>query len=530
MKQNADYIVIGAGAAGCLLANRLSASKKHKVVLLEAGGKDWNPLIKIPLYAGFLYYLPSLNWKLQTIPQLGLSSRSIVWPRGKVLGGSTAINGMMYMRGQKRDYDSWGELGLEGWSYSELLQYFKAFEQNFSHSIRDGYHGDEGELFTEKSKPKNELYERWIDSAKLCGFEINDDFNGKTQEGIGAYDFNIKGGHRVSAAKAFLEPIKSRENLEIITHAHVKKLIIDGNCCKGVEVKLREGDTSFYASQEVILSSGTINSPKILQLSGIGDSTKLNKLGIKVKKDLPEVGKNLQDHIGIYLKYSCRKPVTLFGEMRPDRAIISFMRALLFGTGPASKVPLEVGGFLKTASNLERPDVHVTFVPGLSLSTSQSGQMQHGFLTNAYQLRPESKGSISVKSSNPFDKPIIDPKYFSSENDKKCLREAFKLIRKISLQAPLDEYRKLELSPGKEVEDDNEIDDWISETADTIFHPVGTCRMGNDNKAVVNNELKLNGIQKLRVIDASIMPKITSGNTSIPTMMIAEKGARMILE
>ncbi|MEE2705041.1 MAG: GMC family oxidoreductase N-terminal domain-containing protein [Pseudomonadota bacterium] len=530
MKKKSDYIVIGAGAAGCLLANRLSANKKHKVLLLEAGGKDWNPLIKIPLYAGFLYYLPSLNWKLNTIPQVGLASRSITWPRGKVLGGSTAINGMMYMRGQKEDYDSWERLGLKGWSYSELLPYFKSFEKNFSHSINDNFHGNQGELFTEKAKPINVLYEKWIESAKLSGFITNDDFNGKDQEGIGPYDFNIKNGKRVSAAKAFLEPIKSRENLEIITNAHVQKLIIDENSCKGVEVKLRSGDVSFYANHEVILSSGSINSPKILQLSGIGESTKLNNLGIKVKKDLPEVGKNLQDHIGIYLKHSCSKPVTLFGEMRPDKAIISFFRALLFGNGPASKVPLEVGGFLKTASELERPDVHVTFVPGLSLSISQKGQLQHGFLTNVYQLRPESKGSISIKSSNPDDMPLIDPNYFSSEIDKQCIREAFKLIRKISLQSPLDEYRKLELSPGKEVENDDEIDDWISQTADTIFHPVGTCRMGCDDNAVVNNELKLNGIQKLRVIDASIMPKITSGNTSIPSMMIAEKGAKMILE
>ena len=529
MIKTADYIIVGAGAAGCLLANRLSADKKNSVILLEAGSKDWNPLIKIPLYAGFLYYLPSLNWGLETSSQDGLNSRKITWPRGKVLGGSTAINGMMYMRGQRQDYDGWSDLGLSGWSYEEVLPYFKSFEKNFSHSMSDGYHSSEGELFTAKSTPTNELYDRWLASAKMCGFISNDDFNGKKQEGLGAYDFNIKNGHRVSASKAFLDPIKSRSNLEIITHAHAKKLIFDGTDCKGVAVNLSGEDATFLSKKETILSSGAVNSPKILQLSGIGDISKLNKVGVHVVKNSPDVGKNLQDHIGIYLKYSCKKPVTLFGQMRPDSAITSFIRALLFGTGPASKVPLEVGGFLKTRDYLERPDIHVTFVPGLSLATSQSGQMQHGFLTNVYQLRPESKGSINISSKDSFEKPIIDPNYLSSAKDKECLREAFKLIRNISLQSPLDNYRKLELSPGINIQEDHEIDDWISDTADTIFHPVGTCRMGSDRNAVVSGELKVNGINNLRVIDASVIPNITSGNTSIPTMMIAEKGSTMIL-
>ncbi|MDG2242114.1 MAG: choline dehydrogenase [Rhodospirillaceae bacterium] len=528
MSDNFDYIIVGAGAAGCLLANRLSVDSKNSVLLLEAGGTDWNPLIRMPLVAGLLYFTPSLNWGYSTAPQKGLQDRRIKWPRGKVLGGSTAINGMMYMRGQSQDYDDWRQAGLDGWSYDDVLPFFKSFEKNANHKADDKYHGREGELHTEKAKAEHPLYNAWLECARAAGHIENDDFNGEKQEGVGAYDFNIKNGNRVSASAAFLDPVRGRKNLKVVTRAQARRLTFTNGVCTGLECQ--EGDqTKIYsAKREVILACGAVNSPQLLQLSGIGDGTALQKFDIPIVVDRPAVGQNLQDHIGVYLQHKCLEPITLFGLMRPDRAIFAGLQQMLFGTGPAAAVPLEVGGFLKTRSELYRPDVHVTFVPGLSLATTQAGQMQHGFLTNVYQLRPKSKGSVTLISSNPLHKPCIDPKYLSDPDDIACLRDGVRLIRNIAEQAPLEPYRGDELSPGVDAVSDDQINDWIRGSVDTIFHPVGTCRMGSDESAVLDEQLRVRGVKNLRVIDASAMPNIPSGNTSVPTMMIAEKGAAMI--
>lgn len=530
MSDRYDFIVVGAGAAGCLLANRLSANPANRVLLLEAGGKDWNPLIRMPLVAGLLYFTPSLNWGYATEAQSHMNGRSLKWPRGKVLGGSTAINGMMYMRGQRQDYDDWRQTGLSGWSYGDVLPFFKSFEQNVSHEGDNTYHGRNGELHTEKAKADHPLYDAWLDCARASGQIDNDDFNGAEQEGVGAYDFNIKDGRRVSAAAAFLEPIRNRQNLTVITRAQVQRLTIHDGVCTGLECRVGAQTKTYSANREVVLASGAINSPQLLQVSGIGDGATLQNLDIPVVVDRPAVGQNLQDHIGVYLQHKCLKPITLFGLMRPDRAVIAGLRQMLFGTGPAASVPLEVGGFLKTRPELDRPDIHVTFVPGLSLATTQAGQMQHGFLTNVYQLRPKSRGSISITSSDPMDKPSIDPNYLSDPDDIVCLRDGVRLIRSIAEQPALTPYRGDEISPGVDAVNDDQIDDWIRNSVDTIFHPVGTCRMGADDAAVLDGNLNVRGVSNLRVIDASAMPNIPSGNTGMPTMMIAEKGAAMILD
>ncbi|QGN55618.1 GMC family oxidoreductase [Novosphingobium sp. Gsoil 351] len=521
-----DYIVVGAGSAGCLLANRLSADPRVRVLLLEAGGRGRNPLIRVPMVAGLLYFMPSLNWGYETVPQGGLDGRSLVWPRGRVLGGSSAINGMMYIRGTPADYDQWRQSGLAGWGYEDVLPFFRSFERNVSHADRH-FHGHEGELWTERARGENPIYGAWLDSARAAGADLNPDFNGARQEGVGYYDFNIRDGRRVTAATAFLDPIRGRQNLSVITDLQVAKLTFHQRQCTGL--LLLDG-RELTVKREVILCAGTVNSPQLLELSGIGDGERLQKLGIPVVAHSPEVGRNLQDHLGIYVQHTCTQPVTLYGLMRPDRAIWAGLRDLAAGKGPASSVPLEAGGFLKTRRDLDEPDVHITAVPGLSLATTRLGQMRHGFLTNLYQLRPHSRGTTYIVSPDAGAKPRIDPCYLNDPLDVQCLREGTRLIRSIVGQAPLDPLRGEEIAPGAGVSDDDDdaIDAWVRSSANTIFHPVGTCRMGADERAVVDGALRVRGVESLRVVDASIMPTITSGNTAAPTMMIAEKAASMI--
>jgi choline dehydrogenase len=528
-KIEADYVIVGAGAAGCLLANRLCADPVCRVILLEAGSRDWNPLIRVPMLAGLLYYLPSLNWGYETSPQAHLGDRRIVWPRGKVLGGSTAINGMMYMRGRRDDYRRWRLSGLDGWDYEDVLPAFKAFERNVSHLDGDLWHGRLGELFTEKALGRHPLYRAWIAAALEAGCAWNEDFNGADQEGVGLYDFNIRAGRRMSAASAFITPIRRKSNFSLMTGTQVERLRFHGRRCVGVDAILHGERIEVAAAREVVVCAGAVNSPQLLMLSGIGDGARLAELGIAPVLHRPAVGENLQDHLGIYLQHRSKTSDTLYGLMRPDRAVAAGLTALLFGRGPAASVPLEAGGFLKTRPDLELPDVHVTFVPGLSLAASQSGQMEHGFLTNAYQLRPESRGSIRLASPVPKDKPAIQPNYLSAEADRRCLRDALRLCRRIASQGAMDAVRGEERSPGAEVTDDEQVDRWISQTAQTIFHPVGTCRMGADPDAVLDSRLRVRGVEGLRVADASSMPDIIGGNTSAPTMMIAERAASFMV-
>jgi choline dehydrogenase len=521
-----DYLIIGAGAAGSLLANRLSADAS--VLLVEAGGRDWNPLIRVPLLAGFLYYLPALNWGYATTPQSGLDGRVIAWPRGRVLGGSTAINGMMYIRGHRSDYDAWEDQGLTGWGYDAVLPFFKAFERNLSHPAGDAFHGRHGELITEKARACHPIYDVWLDAARQAGFRSNSDFNGADQEGVGVYDFNIANGRRVSAASAFLAPVLATRRLSIATRTVVTRLLFEGTRCVGAEAIRRGRRVLLKARREVIVCAGAVNSPALLQHSGIGAGDLLTRLGIKMIADRPEVGSNLQDHLGVYVQHRCLQPITLYSLMRPDRALWAGARALFFGRGPASSIPLEVGGFLRTRPELPIPDAHVTAVPGLSLAATQKGQFEHGFLTNIYQLRPRSRGYVRICSRDPLAAPEIEPRYLSAEEDLRCLRDGVRLVRRIHQQSALDRYRGTELAPGEEIESDAQIDSWIRGTAGTIFHPVGTCRLGADNSSVVDPQLRVRGVQGLRVADASVMPTIIGGNTSAPTMMIAERAAAFI--
>ena len=529
MTQSFDYIVVGAGSAGCVLANRLSEDGKHSVLLLEAGGKDSNPLIRVPMVSGLIYFWKSINWNYVTAPQANLDGRSLNWPRGKVLGGSSSINGMMYMRGHRADYDMWGDKGLPGWSYADILPYFRRSEGHLERPA-DAYHGTSGPLAVIKAKGDNPLYGEFLKAGLSEGFAANDDFNGPDQEGLGLYDFNIRNGRRESTATAFLRPAQGRSNLIVWTRSLATKVVIENGRATGLEL-MRDGQAlSVSAKREIILSGGAINSPQLLQLSGIGDPETLKRAGVTPRVENREVGRNLQDHLGVYLKYRCKEPITLYSLFRPDRAALAGLQALLFGKGPATSIPLEAGGFLKTRPELDIPDIHITFVPGLNLETTRAGQGQHGYLINFYQLRPESRGEVRIASADAARPPVIDPNYLDAEADRQCMRDGVRLARRIGANPVLARHDAGEISPVEaDLRDDAAIDAWVRAGSNTIFHPVGTCRMGGDEASVVDGELRVRGVLGLRVVDASVMPTIVGGNTSAPTMMIAEKAADMIL-
>lgn len=524
-----DFIVVGAGSAGCVLANRLSEDSKHRVLLIEAGGSDRNPVFSIPLMAGAAYFWKPSNWHYSTEPQAHLDGRRIKWPRGKVLGGSSSINGMMYMRGSHQDYDTWRQLGLSGWGYEDVLPYFRRAEHN-PERPDSPFHGQDGPLHVERARADNPLYRAFLEAGYDLGFPVNEDFNGATQHGLGVYDFNVRNGRRVSSATAYLRPAEGRENLAVWTKTLVRRIILENSRATALDVFRNGVATTVKARREIILSAGAINSPQILQLSGIGDPEMLRAAGIEPVVSSPDVGRNLQDHMGVYLKYACKEPVTLYSLFRPDRAISSMLRAWLFGTGPATAVPLEAGGFLKTRPEMAEPDIHMTFVPGLNLETTRSGQGGHGYIISFYQLRPDSRGTVAIKSPDPRMAPAMDPAYLEAERDRVVMRDGTRLAHRIGRSRLLDRYRAKELTPvDADMASDDTIDAWIRGNASTTFHPTSTCRMGADERAVVDAELRVKGVDGLRVVDASVMPLIVSGNTSAPTMMIAEKAADMIL-
>ncbi len=521
-----DFIIVGAGSAGCVLANRLSESGLHSVLLIEAGGEDRNLLFKLPLLAGVAYWYRHSNWGYATEPQSGLDGRQIKWPRGKVLGGSSTINGMMYMRGTAQDYDRWG---VPGWGYADVLPYFKRSEDNPGRAD-DPFHAVGGPLRVMRAQAENPLYASFLAASVAEGHRRNDDFNGAVQEGLGPYDFNIRDGRRESSATAFLHPVRGRTNLDVWTRCQALRLEIEGGRSTGLVVNRNGAEMRVTARREVVLCGGAINTPQLLMLSGIGDPAVLRDLGIAPNVAAPEVGRNLQDHLGVYLTYACRDPITLYALFRPDRAAWAFLRALLFGTGPAATVPLEVGGFLKTRAGLAEPDIHITFVPGLSLETTQAGQGQHGYLINFYQLRPKSRGAITLASGNPYAAARIDPAYLTATEDARCLRDGVRLARAIGENPELARHKARDLSPMlDDLASDETIDAWVRRGANTIFHPVGTARMGTDAGAVVDAELRVRGVTGLRVADASVMPNLIGGNTSAPCMMIAEKAADLML-
>lgn len=522
-----DYIVIGGGSAGCVLANRLSENPNNKVLLLEAGGKDKSLFIHMPAGVAELLKGGPYNWQFNTAPEPHLNNRGLYWPRGKVLGGSSAINGMVYIRGHKKDYDDWAALGNPGWSYAEVLPYFKrAMNQERGASE---YHGINGPLDVEDPKSEHELFAAFIQAGKEVGIPYNPDFNGEEQEGVGPYQVTIGKGKRASAATAYLHPIMMRANLRIETGSLVSKILFEGRRAQSVRYIQNQKVKEAVAAKEIILCAGTVQSPQILQLSGVGDKDELRHFGIDMVKHLPGVGKNLQDHLDVSIQHFCTKTITLFSQSKFHNKLVTLLQYLLFKSGPGASNGLEAGAFVKSNPDLDRPDIQYHFIPAFMLDHARQDGPGHGYMLHACQLRPESRGYVSLNSVDPKDPPAIQPNYLSAPKDLEVMVKAVKIARQIFAASSFDPYRGAEYLPGPHIQTDEEIAAFIRQNAETIYHPVGTCKMGQDSESVVDAQLKVHGLQGLRVVDASVMPTLIGGNTNAPTIMIAEKAADMIL-
>ena len=528
MEQVFDYVVVGAGSAGCPVANRLSANPKSRVLLLEAGPKDRNIWIHIPI-GYYKNMISPLSWGYKTEPDDGLNGRSIIWPRGKVLGGSSAINGLLYVRGQKEDYDHWRQLGNEGWGYEDVLPFFKRAENQ--ENGPDDYHGSGGPLEVSNIRDKREICDAFIEAAVQAGIERNKDFNGPFQEGVGNYQVTSAKGRRCSSAMGYIKPIRGRPNLSIETDAQVLKLDFEGTKVSSVRYRQHGREHIAKVSGEVILSGGAINSPQLLQLSGIGPAPLLNSYGIKIVHDNEGVGADLQDHYQARAIVELNKAISVNDEANKfHRLILAGLQYALFRRGPATFSAGHVGVFTKVLPESATPDAQIHFIP--FSATSMGGDLHQfsGVTISVCQLRPESRGEVMISSNDPLVHPKISPNYLATEYDRRIMVEGLKLVRRIAQQPAFDKYVVKEHEPGKKIESDAELLDYARNKGNTIFHPTSTCRMGNDPKAVVDARLRVRGIQGVRVADCSIMPTVTSGNTNAPAIMIGEKCAQMIIE
>ena len=514
-----DYIIVGAGSAGCVLANRLTENPNNQVLLLEAGGRDWHPFIHMPAGLAKLIGLDHLNWSYETEPEPEMNGRQLYWPRGKVLGGSSSINAMCYCRGHRKDYDSWAQSGAEGWSFNEVLPWFlKAEDQENGASE---FHGAGGPLGVQNLRHTNPLSTTFIEAAQQAGHPRTDDFNGPRQRGFDFYQVTQRKGKRCSTAVAYLRPALGRPNLTLRTHAQAESVIFDEQRATGVNYR-HKGKSHSAESGNVILSGGAINSPQLLMLSGIGPADHLQSHGIDVRMDLPGVGENLQDHLDVCTLVNCKQPVT-YDQMNDIAVGIRY----LFGRkGPGSSNIAEAGGFVVSShANDDRPDIQMHFVPALLDDHGRNILPGHGMTIHACALRPESRGRLTLKSTDPMAAPAMQPNYLSEDYDRRIMQECVRLSREIFAQEAFRPYTGDEVFPGAAVQTEQQVLEFIRNKAESIYHPIGTCRMGVDDMAVVDPSLNVRGIQGLSVVDASIMPTLVSGNTNAPTIMIAEKFA-----
>ena len=524
-----DYIIAGAGSAGCVLANRLTASGKYSVLLLEAGGEDSSFWIHFPLGYGKHFSNPAVNWLYQGEPEPATNNRPIAQPRGKVLGGSSSINGLVYIRGQREDYERWRDAGNAGWGYEDVLPYFRKAEDQARGA--NEYHGVGGPLQVSDHSEQHPLCDAFIDAAAASGYARNDDFNGAQQEGFGYVQMTARNGWRCSAAKGYLHPVRKRKNLTVITHAHATRVTFEGARATGIEY-LRNGVKEVaIASREVILASGAFNSPQLMQLSGLGPAPLLQGLGIPVVADMPGVGANLQDHFNGKLAYECTQPITLNDIVHSKtRSLAAGLRHMFTRKGLLNMAASYSAGFIRADAAALSPDIQI----GLGLFSfdkiSEGLHDYSGFYSAVRLLRPESRGTVLISSINPLHAPVIKPNYLATEKDCSVLVAGMHATRRIMAQPAMQRYIVCERDPGGACVSDDDILDYVRAKGGISYHPVGTCKMGSDANAVVDQRLRVRGVSGLRVIDASIMPTLMSGNTNAPTIMIAEKGADMVLE
>ncbi|HAO18230.1 MAG TPA: choline dehydrogenase [Alteromonas macleodii] len=526
--QTFDYIIVGAGSAGCVLANRLSENPKHKVLLLETGGSDKSIFIKMPTALSIPMNTDKYAWQFNTEKEPYLNNREMHCPRGKVLGGSSSINGMVYVRGHAKDFDEWEAHGAEGWNYQACLPYFQKAETWYKGN--DAYRGGNGELGVNNgNEMKNPLYTAFIKAGEQAGYDITSDYNGKQQEGFGSMHMTVKDGVRSSASREYLDPIKSRKNLTIVTGALVTKVVLEDKVAKGVEYVVNGKAETAAASHEVILSAGSIGSPHILQLSGIGDKDILEKAGVDVKHHLPGVGQNLQDHLEFYFQYKCKQPITLNRKLGLISKGLIGARWLLNRSGLGATNHFESCAFIRSKADVQWPDIQYHFLPAAIRYDGKSAFDGDGFQVHVGHNKPKSRGSVTLQSANPTVPPKILFNYLQHPDDIEGFRACVRLTREIIAQSAFDDFRDGEIQPGEHIQTDEEIDAFVREAVESAYHPSCSCKMGEDELAVVDSQTNVHGIEGLRVVDSSIFPTIPNGNLNAPTIMVAEKAADIIL-
>lgn len=528
MTEDFDHIIVGSGSAGSVMTHRLSEAGRS-VLVLEYGGTDLGPLIQMPSALSIPMNMKRYNWGFETEPEPHLGGRRLATPRGKVVGGSSSINGMVYVRGHARDFDTWEEMGAKGWAFKHVLPYFKRMEN--SHGGEEGWRGTDGPMHVKRGERLNPLYQAFIEAGQQAGYPITKDYNGRQQEGFGSMEMTVHNGFRWSAANAFLRPALKRKNVKLVTHAYARRIILEGNKAVGVEYSRGEKIFTARARRDIIIAASPINSPKLLQLSGIGPAQVLKDAGIEVKHHLAGVGENLHDHLEVYFQVKCKQPITLNGKLNLVSKGMIGAEWMLLKSGLGSTNHFESCGFIRSAAGIDYPDIQYHFIPAAVRYDGKVAFAGHGFQVHVGPMRSKSRGFVRVQSNDAKTNPKILFNYMSHPDDWTEFRACIRLTREVIAQKALEPFRAEEIQPGSDVQSDEQIDDFIRQHCESAYHPTGTCKMGaaNDPMAVVDPECRVRGIENLRVADSSIMPQVTNGNLNAPTLMIGEKASDHIL-